>query len=139
MTIEPRTVFDTGVVVSAVLLPRSIPRRAFDLATVSGRLLASQSTIDELEEVLRRPKFNKYVSEQARLEFLAALVNEAEIVPIMQQIAACRDATDDKFLELAISGQASHLVSGDADLLVLHPFRGVAIVRPDEFVHMLMK
>jgi putative PIN family toxin of toxin-antitoxin system len=139
MTIEPRTVFDTGVVVSAVLLPRSIPRRAFDLATVSGRLLASQSTIDELEEVLRRPKFNKYVSEQARLEFLAALVSEAEIVPITQQIAACRDATDDKFLELAISGQASHLVSGDADLLVLHPFRGVAIVRPDEFVHMLMK
>ena len=139
MTIERKTVFDTGVVVSAVLLPRSIPRRAFDLATVSGRLLASQSTIDELEEVLRRAKFNKYVSEQARLEFLAALVNEAEIVPITQQVAACRDTTDDKFLELAISGQASHIVSGDADLLVLHPFRGVAIVRPDEFVHMLMK
>jgi putative PIN family toxin of toxin-antitoxin system len=134
MTIEPRTVFDTGVVVSAILLPRSIPRRAFDLATVSGRMLASQSTIDELEEVLRRPKFNKYVSEQARLEFLAALVSEAEIVPITQNLAACRDSKDDKFLELAISGHASHIVSGDADLLVLHPFRGLAILRPDEFL-----
>jgi|SRR3954447_5307564 putative PIN family toxin of toxin-antitoxin system len=139
MTTERRTVFDTGVVVSAILLPRSIPRQAFDLATESGLLLASQATIDELEEVLRRPKFNKYVSEQARLEFLAAMVNEAEIVPITQQITICRDATDDKFLELAVSGQASHIVSGDADLLVLHPFRGVAIVRPEEFVHILME
>ena len=134
MTIERRTVFDTGVAVSAVLLPRSIPRKLSILATESGQLLASQATIDELEEVLRRPKFDKYVSEQARLEFLAALVNEAEIVPITQQIAECRDATDDKFLELAISGQASHIVSGDADLLILHPFRGVAILRPEEFL-----
>jgi uncharacterized protein len=139
MTIEPRTVFDTGVVVSAVLLPHSIPRQAFDLAIASGGLLVSQSTIDELEEVLRRPKFNKYVSEQARLEFLAALVSEAEIVPITQNLAACRDAKDDKFLELAISGQASHIVSGDADLLVLNPFRGVAILRPEEFVHTLLE
>src|SRR5712671_5451080 len=121
MTTERRIVFDTGVVVSAVLLPRSIPRQAFDLAIASGRLLASQSTTDELEEVLRRPKFNKYVSEQARLEFLAALVSEIEIVPITQTIDACRDAADNKFLELALSGRASHVVSGDADLLVLNP------------------
>jgi putative PIN family toxin of toxin-antitoxin system len=134
MTTERRTVFDTGVVVSAVLLPHSTPRQAFDLAMVSGRLLASQSTVDELEEVLRRPKFNKYVSEQARLEFLAALVSEIEIVPITQTIDACRDATDNKFLELAVSGQASHIVSGDSDLLVLHPFRGVAILRPEKFL-----
>ena len=134
MTIEHRTVFDTGVAVSAVLLPRSIPRQAFDLAMESGRLLASQATIDELEEVLRRPKFNKYVSEQARLEFLAALVSEAEVVPITQTIDACRDSTDNKFLELAVSGQASHIVSGDMDLLVLHPFQGVAILSPDEFL-----
>jgi len=61
MTIELRTVFDTGVAVSAVLLPRSIPRQAFDLAAQSGRLLASEATVEELEEVLRRPKFDKYV------------------------------------------------------------------------------
>ncbi len=134
MTIERRTVFDTGVLVSAVLLPRSIPRQAFELAMGAGRLLASQSTVDELEEVLRRPKFNKYVSDQVRLEFLAALVSEIEIVPITQTINVCRDATDNKFLELAIAGRASHIVSSDSELLILHPFRGVAILRPHEFL-----
>jgi predicted nucleic acid-binding protein len=64
-------------------------------------------------------------------------VNEAEIVPIAHHIVECRDTTDDKFLELAVSGQASHIVSGDADLLVLHPFRGVAVLRPAEFLHAL--
>jgi putative PIN family toxin of toxin-antitoxin system len=135
MTIEPRAVFDTGVVVSAVLLPRSVPRQAFDLATETGQLLVSEATIEELEEVLRRAKFNKYISEAARLEFLAALVNQAEIVPIAQHVVVCRDAEDDKFLDLAVSGHASHIISGDADLLVLHPFEGVAILRPAEFLH----
>jgi hypothetical protein len=55
MTIELRTVFDTGVVVSAVLLPQSIPRQAFDLAAGKGLLLASEATIEEMDAVLRRP------------------------------------------------------------------------------------
>src|SRR3989304_2888397 len=130
MTPELRPVFETGVAVSAVLLPRSIPRRAFDLAAQSGRLLASEVTIEELEEVLRRPKFDKYVSERARLEFLVALVSQAEIVPISHQISECRDRKDDKFLELAVSGTATHVISGDTDLLVLNPFRGIVIVSP---------
>jgi predicted nucleic acid-binding protein len=60
---ELRTVIDTNVVVSAALLPRSTPRRAFDLAAKSGRLLLSESTLAELDEVLRHPKFDKDVSE----------------------------------------------------------------------------
>jgi predicted nucleic acid-binding protein len=61
MTSEPRFVLDTGVIVSAVLLPRSVPRKAVDLAFTRGRVLASAETIDELNEVLRRPKFNRYL------------------------------------------------------------------------------
>jgi putative PIN family toxin of toxin-antitoxin system len=71
---------------------------------------------------LRRPKFDKYVSEQGRLEFLASLLDEAEIVPISQKIVECRDPKDNRILELALSGQASDVVTGDADLLALHPF-----------------
>ena len=59
MTSEIRAVIDTGVAVSAVLLPRSVPRQAFDLAAGRGRLLVSPVTIAELDEVFRRPKFNK--------------------------------------------------------------------------------
>ena len=134
MTSDWRTVLDTGVVVSAVLLPRSVPRQAFDLAIAKGPLLVSEQTIAELDEVLRRPKFDKYVSESQRLEFLAALLRGSELVEVRDVETECRDPKDNKFLELALSGKGSHIVTGDLDLLVLHPFRGIAIVNAQSFL-----
>jgi putative PIN family toxin of toxin-antitoxin system len=134
VTNDWRTVLDTGVVVSAVLLPRSVPRQAFDLAVSRGALLVSDQTIVELDEVLRRPKFDRYVSESQRLEFLAALLREAEVIEVHDVVTECRDPKDNKILELALSGQGSHIVTGDLDLLVLHPFRGIAIVNPQSFL-----
>jgi putative PIN family toxin of toxin-antitoxin system len=134
MTSDLRTVIDTGVAVSAVLLPRSVPRQAFDAAVSQGRLLVSKATVAELDDVFRRPKFDKYVREEKRLEFLAALVRDAEVVEITEAISECRDPKDDKFLELAVSGKANYLVSGDSDLLVLHPFRDIAILTPQAFL-----
>ena len=132
---EIRTVIDTNVVVSAILLPRSMSRQAFDAAVLRGRLLVSNATIAELYDVIRRPKFNKYILERLRLEFIAALVQKAEIVKITEVINACRDPKDNKFLDLAISGYAQYIISGDTDLLVLHPFRGVDIVSPRFFIN----
>ena len=134
MTSELRAVIDTNVLVSAALLPRSVPRQAIDLTLGRGVLLLSESTVFELDDVLRRPKFDNYVSPRSRLEFLSAVVNQAEIVPILQTVTECRDADDNKFLELAVCGKASHIVSGDADLLAMHPFRGISVIRADEFV-----
>lgn len=65
-----------------MLLPHSVPRRAFDEAAERGNLLVSEETIAELDDVLRRAKFDRYVSQESRLEFLAALVCEAEVVQI---------------------------------------------------------
>jgi putative PIN family toxin of toxin-antitoxin system len=62
------------------------------------------------------------------------LVATAELVTIIEHVVACRDPTDDKFLELAINGRADRIVTGDPDLLVLNPFRGIPIVRPASFV-----
>src|SRR6266849_5744108 len=106
MASELRTVIDTGVAISAALLPRSVPRHAFDTAAARGRLLVSEATVAELEEVFRRPKFDKYVREEKRLEFLAALVREAELVEVTDVVRECRDPQDDKFLALAVSGKA---------------------------------
>ena len=136
MKSDLRTVIDTGVVVSAILLPRSVPRQAFDVAAARGRLLVSDETIAELDDVLRRPKFDKYVSETQRLEFLAALVREAEVIDVVDVVTECRDSKDNKFLELALSGRGSHVVTGDSDLLALHPFRQIAIVTPQSFLRM---
>jgi len=127
-------VFDTNVLVSAVLLLRSVPRRALDVALARGRLLVSAATVGELEEVLRRPKFDKYVREDERLEFLAALVRAAEVVEVTDVVTDCRDPKDNMFLALAVSGRASHIVTGDADLLALHPFRGISVLTPQAFL-----
>lgn len=129
-----RVVIDTNVVVSAVLLPRSAPRHAFDLAAGQGKLLISTATAAELDDVLRRPKFDKYIERSRRLEFLAAFIDRAEAIEIIQPVTGCRDPKDDKYLELAVNGRASHLITGDADLLSLNPFRGIQIVTPQAFI-----
>jgi putative PIN family toxin of toxin-antitoxin system len=134
---EPRIVIDANVSVSATLLRNSIPRRAVDFALDRGKLLISSATVTELDEVLRRPKFNRYLTEHERLEFLAALVLAAEQVDIIEQLAVCRDSKDDKYLELAVNGHATHIISGDSDLLDHHLFRGIAILTPQDFLDSL--
>jgi putative PIN family toxin of toxin-antitoxin system len=134
MPVELRFVFDTNAVVSALLLKQSVSRQAFDKALKEGKIIISAETIDELNEVLKRKKFEKYVTEEERIQFLTALVREARLVETVETITACRDPKDDKFLELAISGNAVCIVSGDKDLLDLHPFRGISIVPPREFL-----
>lgn len=130
---ELRVVVDTSVIVSAMLLPNSVPRRAVDFALSEGKVLISSATLDELAEVLRRSKFDRYLRKELRLEFLAAWVNQAEAIEITQTIKACRDPSDDKLLELAVSGNTTHIVTGDHDVLALMPFRGIAIVSPYDF------
>ncbi len=134
MTTDLRAVVDANVAVSAVLLPTSVPRRAMDLAMKIGVLLLSEATFVELHDVLRRQKHDRYVSARDRLEFLVTLVARAEVVEITASVAECRDPKDDKYLELAVSGQASHLITGDGDLLAMHPFRGISVLTPAAFL-----
>ena len=134
MTSNVRAVFDTNVAVSAALQPRSTPRRAVNLILELGTLLISIPTLTELNEVLRRPRFNRYLGEERRLEFLATLLREADLVEVTETVSVCRDPDDDKFLELAVSGAATHIISGDEDLLTLHPFRGISVLSPQDFV-----
>lgn len=132
--IERAVIFDTNVLISAALLKRSTARNAFDKALREAKLLFSAATIEELSNVLQRPKFDKYILPHERFRFLAALVDVATVVEIGETINACRDPKDNKFLELAVCGKATCLISGDSDLLVLHPFCGIAIMTPDEFL-----
>jgi predicted nucleic acid-binding protein len=57
------------------------------------------------------------------------------LVTIVERVAACRDPTDDEFLELAVNGRADLVVTGDLDLLVLNPFRGTPIITAIAFCH----
>jgi uncharacterized protein len=134
MTLDLRVVLDTNVIVSAMLLPLSVPRLALDRALREGRPLISAATTTELDEVIHRPKFDQYLSEEERIEFLTALVREAELVNVVETVADCRDPRDNKFLAVAVAGRATHIITGDSDLLALHPFRGIIVVSPRAFV-----
>src|ERR1035437_8767382 len=124
-----RLVVDTNVVLSALLFPGSIPSRALDKAQGSV-VLASNLTRQELIEVADRSRFDRYVEREIRRRLVAEYLRATVVVDILFPIRACRDPRDDKFLEVAVHGRADAIVTGDADLLALHPFRGVAILTP---------
>src|SRR5258708_573344 len=128
-----RVVVDTNVFVSAALKDKSLPSIAVHLAVRYGVLLKSTVTEAQLFAVLARPYLAHLVA-AATHDWLKELLGAAEAVTITERIAACRDPTDDKFLELVVNGHADMIVSGDNDLLVLGPFRGIPIVSPAAFV-----
>lgn len=133
MSGERRFVLDTNCLISRLLMPGGIAARAVDHALACGTVLMSEATLDELSETLARRKFDRYVSVSDRQRFLVLLGTIARLIPVVHGIAVCRDPKDDKFLHLALAGEAEAIVSGDRDLLVLHPFRGVAILSPGDF------
>ena len=124
-----RVVLDTNVLVSAALKVNSAPAAAVRAVEERALLLKSAATERQLFDVLARPYFASLIGRET-LVWLQRLMSSAELVAITQRITACRDPTDDKFLELAVNGRAELIISGDADLLVLNPFRGIPIVTP---------
>ena len=131
---KQRVVVDTNALVSRLLLPASIPGRAVDKAVDEARLLVSEATLEELADVLARAKFDSYITVGDCQEFLRLLDRIAVMVPVIHTIRACRDARDDKFLELAVNGEASLIITGDADLLELDPFQGIPIIAPASYL-----
>jgi len=134
---ERRWVFDTNVLISRLLNPGGTPARAVDAGLDSGLLLLSDDTFDELADVLMRPKFDPYLTSEERLQALQSTVAVCRRVHVSRTFKACRDPRDDKFLDVAIHGRAHALVTGDPDLLALHPFHGVPILKPVEFIEFL--
>jgi putative PIN family toxin of toxin-antitoxin system len=129
-----RVVLDTNALVSRLLLPNSAPARAVRLAVSEDRILASDATLMELADVLGRPKFDAYVTIEERQTFLRLFGRIAERVQIIHVVRTCRDPKNDKFLELAANGSAGAIVTGDNDLLALHPFRGIPVLTPTAFL-----
>ena len=127
-------VFDTNVLVSALIFEHSKPGRAFRLALEIGQVLLSVAILEELNDVLSRKKFEKYVSVEDREVFLEALIGRAKLIAPSEQITDCRDPKDNKFLELAVDGNAHCIVSGDDDLLILNPFRDIDVLSVDGFL-----
>lgn len=134
-----RVVLDTSTLVGAVLRPDSIPRQAFIKALSKDELCASLPTLAELEEVMARDKFDRYLNMSARREFVALYRERVRQfqVSIEQEtvlLRPCRDSRDNKFLALVLACSASILVSSDQDLLIMNPYGEVQIMTPKEYL-----
>lgn len=134
MRFVERVVFDTSTLVSAALRVDSVPSLAFRKALAGCELCASDETLRELEAVLSRPKFDRYLDRDERAAFVELYKTCITSCEVHEVVDDCRDPRDNKFLALAISCTASVLVTSDRDLLDLHPYREVAIMSPADFL-----
>lgn len=134
-----RAVFDTSTLVGALLCAGSVPDQALKRALNSFELCFCPQLFDELEAVISRPRFDRYVSKEARQVFLDVLRQNGRMFPISPSdlngvSPPCRDAKDNMLLALANVSQADVIVSSDNDLLVLHPWRGIPILTAAQFL-----
>lgn len=127
-----RIVLDTNVLVSAVLKKSSSPSLVLGLAQRDYTMLKSCESDKELRRVLLKPYIQKIV-DPSTTALIEAALQASELIAITRRITACRDPMDDKFLELAVNGNANVIISGDKDLLSMAEFQGVPIISPAMF------
>ncbi len=129
-----RAILDTNTLISASIYPQSVAGLAVEKALRQADVLRSEATWRELEVVISREKFDRYKPGALRREYVGAIFNVTKQVDVTSLVRLCRDPKDDKFLELAIDGQADFLITGDLDLLALHPFHQTTILTPADFL-----
>jgi len=139
-----RIVFDNSTLVGASIRPDSTPDQALQCALGSHELLVSTETLAELERILKKPHLDRYATIEKRMRLAQIIARNSTLVAVSPaDLGAvhpnCRDASDDKFLALCLAANADVLVSSDQDLLVLHPWRGIAILTPAQFLQALRK
>jgi uncharacterized protein len=132
-----RLVLDTNLLVSFAINPTSAVAEIVNAILGRHAVLYSSETIAELVETFSKPKLAKYLKRQDVEALIAAYLRTGEEVTVSHAVVACRDPKDDKFLSVAVAGRADAIVTGDDDLLVLHPFRGIDILRPVMLVERL--
>lgn len=134
-----RVILDTSTLVSAALRIDSIPYQTLLQALATCDVCASAETLAELEKALERPKFDRYLDRQCRRDFVALIHRHVHLFAIRDAhwkavIPPCRDRQDNQFLALALAAEVGIVVSSDEDLLVMHPWHGISIVAPIQFL-----
>jgi len=112
-------VIDTNVLLSAALSPNGTARKALDKVYKEFKIAQSDKTYQELNTRIYKRKFDKYISDEDRQDFLDIVKKYSQFIEIKSQTNTCRDPDDNKFLELAKDANAEFLITGDQDLLSL--------------------
>jgi putative PIN family toxin of toxin-antitoxin system len=129
-----QVVLDTNVLISFALSPTAVSAQAVERALAIFDILSSPATLTEFVTRLMRSKFDRYVTLEQRRALLLKVIQRSTLIQTTHQVTVCRDPDDNKFLELAASGQARYLITGDNDLLILQEYGCTAIVTPARFL-----
>ncbi len=131
---------DTNIFIRALIKPQgSVGPVLTRLRDGDYILLYAELLLDELlaKFALPRIRAKYHLSDEDVETVLALILLRGEPITPNRRITACRDPKDNIVLEVAVAGQADFIVTGDNDLLVLHPFEGIPIVGPSEFLEAL--
>lgn len=131
--INHRIVIDTNLWISFLL--RSDYSKIDPLISSENIvLLFSQELIDEFIEVAERAKFRKFFPLSDLVDLLTKIRRQAEFISVTSKIMMCRDPKDNFLLALSKDGKATHLITGDKDLLVLQNIGKSKIISITEFL-----
>lgn len=128
-----RIVFDTSSLIPACLHPDREPARLFRFALLNHTLYSSPEAMKELLVVLSRPKFDAWRPLNQRLAWAGLYQAAVLMVDKCEHVTDCRDAKDNKFLEVALAAPVDLIVSSDRHLIEMHPYRGIAILSLEQF------
>ncbi len=132
---SPRVILDTNVLVSYIVWPGATIVKVVGFAfSPKAQMLTSHATYDEVQRKLAQFIARRAISPDKVEILLAALNASARWISILQHVEICRDPNDDKFLSLAMNGEADYLVTGDQDLLVLKKIGRTKILTPADFI-----
>ncbi|MEQ6165747.1 putative toxin-antitoxin system toxin component, PIN family [Ekhidna sp. MALMAid0563] len=135
MTSEPRTkvIFDTNIWIS-YLIGHQLGELTELLTSQKIEIILSEQLRTELTEVTRRKKFQEYFSKEKVTELLKLMDFIGTDYEVLEYPKICRDPKDNFLLGLIRASKANFLVTGDQDLLELHPFEGTEIIEPNQLL-----
>ena len=98
------------------------------------KLIFSKELIEEFLTIAKRPKFQKYFTNESIHELLRLFDKYGKLVNVAIEIKECRDDKDNFLLNLAVESKADYLVTGDTDLLVLRNIHKTKIINWGDFI-----
>lgn len=102
------------------------------------KIYFSEELFEEIVKVIDYPRIQKIIPKNKFYELISLLDKKIIFIKPDCKINDCRDIKDNFLLELAVTAQSDYLITGDNDLLVLHPYRNIRIITASEFENIIL-